>query len=156
VYQWGRSVNCVAVATVEHIHIASKSGAPVDSLDEVEVVAGKGLAGDRNFDKYSKGQITVVSTEELAEAAAAWGSDIEPGSTRRNVTVSGFQLPREPGSQFRMGQVVVEVYRDASPCELMNDSVGPGAREHLRGRAGIRGLVIEGGRLRVGDEVEGP
>lgn len=143
------------MAKVEHIHIARRSGAPVESLEEVEAVAGKGLMGDRNFDKYSKGQITVVSTEELDEAAQAWGSNIERGSTRRNVTVSGFELPREPGSQFRMGDVVVEVYRDASPCELMNSSVGPGAREHLRGLSGIRGLVIEGGTLHVGDGVSG-
>jgi len=126
----------------------------MESLDEVEIVAGKGLVGDRNFDRYSKGQITLVSTEELDEAAEAWGSAIEPGSTRRNVTVTGLQLPRHPGSKIRLGDVVVEVYRDASPCELMNESVGPGAREHLRTRSGIRGLVIEGGTLRVGDLAE--
>jgi MOSC domain-containing protein YiiM len=138
---------------VEHIHVAARSGAPMESLDEVAAVAGKGLEGDRNFDQYSKGQITVVSTEELDEAAAEWGQDIVPGSTRRNVTVSGLRLPRDEGARIKLGDVVVEVYRNASPCELMEESVGPGARAALRDRAGIRGLIIEGGTLRVGDPV---
>jgi len=125
----------------------------MESLDEVTAVAGKGLEGDRNFDQYSKGQITVVSTEELDEAAAEWGQDIVPGSTRRNVTVSGLRLPRDEGARIKLGDVVVEVYRNASPCELMEESVGPGARAALRDRAGIRGLIIKGGTLRVGDPV---
>ena len=138
---------------VEHIHVAPRSGAPMESLDAVAAVAGKGLEGDRNFDQYSKGQITVVSTDELDEAAAEWGQDIVPGSTRRNVTVSGLRLPRDEGTRIQLGDVVVEVYRNASPCELMEESVGPGARAALRGRAGIRGMVIEGGKLQVGDPV---
>ena len=124
------------------------------SHDEIEAVAGKGLVGDRHFDKYSKGQITVVSTDELAVAEADLGYAIAPGATRRNITVSGLELPRTPGARLRLGEVVVEVYRDASPCTVMEESVGPGSQEALRGRSGIRGLIVEGGTLRVGDTVE--
>lgn len=150
----GRSgLQSPAMPDVEHIHVAPRSGAPMESVAEVAAVAGKGLEGDRNFDQYSKGQITVVSTEELDEAAAEWGQAIAPGSTRRNVTVSGLRLPRDEGARIKLGDVVVEVYRSSEPCELMEEAVGPGARAALKNRAGIRGLVIEGGTLRVGDSV---
>jgi hypothetical protein len=35
----------------------------------------------------------------------------------------------------------------------MEESVGPGAQEALRGRSGIRGMIVEGGTLKVGDAV---
>jgi MOSC domain-containing protein YiiM len=136
------------------IHTASRSQGLVVAHTEIEAVAGKGLVGDRHFDHYSKGQITVVSNDELALAEADLGYPIAPGSTRRNVTVSGLQLPRTPGSRLRLGEVVVEVYRDASPCTTMEGSVGPGAQAALRGRAGVRGMIVEGGTLRVGDPVQ--
>ena len=135
------------------IHTAPRSGATLVSHDEIETVAGKGLVGDRHFDKYSKGQVTVVSADELAKTEVTLGYDIPLGATRRNITVEGVELPRRPGAQIRLGDVVVEVYRDASPCIGMEEAVGPGAQEALRGNSGIRGLVTEGGTLRVGDEV---
>ena len=138
---------------VTHIHTAPRSQAPLVSHDEIEAVAGKGLAGDRHFDKYSKGQITVISSDELAHTVAQLGYEIPPGATRRNVTVAGLDLPKTPGARLRLGDVIVEVYRNASPCVGMEDAVGPGAQEALRGHSGIRGMIIQGGTLRVGDPV---
>ena len=123
------------------------------SHQEIEAVAGKGLVGDRHFDKYSKGQITVISTAELVKTEADLGYEIPLGATRRNITVEGVELPREPGARIQLGQVVVEVYRDASPCSWMEELVGEGAQEALRGRAGIRGMINSGGLVRIGDPV---
>ena len=123
------------------------------SHQEIEAVAGKELVGDRHFDKYSKGQITVISTAELVKTEADLGYEIPLGATRRNITVEGVELPREPGARIQLGQVVVEVYRDASPCSWMEELVGEGAQEALRGRAGIRGMINSGGLVRIGDPV---
>ena len=135
------------------IHTAPRSQAPLVSHEEIEAVAGKGLVGDRHFDRYSKGQITVVSADELAKAESILGYDVPLGATRRNITIEGLELPRKPGSRIRLGDVVVEVYRDASPCVGMEEAVGPGAQEALRGKSGIRGLITESGTLRAGDAV---
>ena len=140
--------------SVEYIHIASESSAPVQSVDAVEAVTDRGLVGDRNYHSRPGRDITVVSTEELADAEAAYGGRIAPGSTRRNVTVSGTRLPREPGARILVGDVVVEVVQDCAPCDLMETSVGPGARAALAMRAGIRGRIVSGGTIRVGDEVK--
>jgi len=136
------------------IHTAPKSGAPLVAHDSIDAVAGKGLVGDRHYDRYSKGQITVVSSDELATAEAELGYPIPLGATRRNITVEGLELPRKPGDRLRLGEVVVEVYREAFPCITMEDAVGVGAHKALRGHSGIRGLIIEGGTLRVGDPAE--
>ena len=138
---------------VTAIHIGPEAEGPLQSLDEIKAVAGKGLEGDRKYDSGEHRAITVVSEAELADAAAEWGYEIPTGSTRRNVTVSDVRLPRERGARITLGDVVVEVHQDCAPCYKMEASVGPGAQEALQLRAGIRGAILEGGLIRVGDEV---
>lgn len=121
------------------------------AVDSVEVVAGEGVVGDRKYGAYR--HVTVVSTEELSEAAGRLGRPIEPGSTRRQITVSGVDLPRTEGAILELGNVVIRVMGDCAPCEKMEESVGTGARAALVGLAGITAEVIEGGRLALGDEV---
>jgi MOSC domain-containing protein YiiM len=141
------------MATVTGIHIAATTWPePVHAVDSVEAIAGQGLVGDRKFG--APRQITVVSTEELEEVAAEWGSDIPAGATRRQITITGAKLNREKGATIRLGEVVVSVHGDCSPCEEMEESVGPGARAALVGRAGVTGVIVEGGTIRVGDEVQ--
>ena len=140
------------MAQVIGIHIAPSTWPePVHPVAEVEAIAGQGLVGDRKFG--TRRQITVVSVEELDEVAAEWGGEIPPGSTRRQVTISGSRLNREPGATIRLGEVVVSVIGDCSPCDEMEASVGPGARAALVGRAGVTGTIVEGGMIRVGDPV---
>ena len=138
---------------VSAIHIASEVQGPLEFLDDVKAVAGKGLEGDRKYDTGEHRAITIVSEAELSDAAAEWGHDIETGSTRRNVTVTDVHLPREQGARITLGDVVVEVHQDCAPCYKMEDCVGPGAQEALKLRAGIRGSIVSGGVIRVGDPV---
>lgn len=138
---------------VTGIHVAPATWPePVLAVDEIEAVAGAGLVGDRKYG--ARRQITIVSTEELAEAAAELGADIPPGSTRRQITISGTRLDRTEGATIRLGEVVVSVHGDCSPCDEMNESVGPGARDALRGRAGVTGTIVSGGVIHVGDPVQ--
>ncbi|MDH3538728.1 MAG: sulfurase [Acidimicrobiia bacterium] len=138
---------------VTSIHIAAAAWPePVGAVDEVEAIAGQGLVGDRKFG--TPRQITLVSEEELAEAAARWGSEIPSGATRRQITISEGRFTRNPGDLIRVGEVLVSVIGNCSPCDEMNLSIGPGAREALVGLAGVTGTIVEGGMIRLGDPVE--
>lgn len=140
------------MSRVTGIHIGEAAWPePVRSVDEVEAVAGQGLVGDRKFG--ARRQITIVSTDELDEAAAVWGGEIWPGSTRRQITISGARLNREEGAVIRLGDVVVSVQGDCTTCEEMEQTVGVGARAALDGRAGVTGTILESGTIRVGDPV---
>lgn len=138
---------------VLHVHAAPASGAPMRGLDRVEVRADVGLVGDRNARAGSHGQVTLVQAETLAAAEAELGRPIPPGGTRRNVTVAGVELDPRPGRRLRLGPVLLETTGPAEPCRLMDELLGDGAEQALRGRAGVRARVLEGGRLRVGDAV---
>ena len=135
------------------IHISAETwpGQP-HAVEEVEAIAHQGLVGDRKFG--AKRQISIVSVDELAEAAARLGSEIPPGSTRRQITISEGRFDRTPGSTIRIGDVVVSVNGDCSPCDEMEQSIGPGARAALVDLGGVTGTIVEGGVIRVGDPVE--
>ena len=138
--------------TVVSIHVAKGRRLPVQAKERVEVETGKGIVGDRYHGAKHR-HVTVQSRESLDEAAEVYGAEVPSHSTRRNITVSHGEVPRDPGTRIRIGEVLLEVVRVASPCKLLDDSVGPGAQHALRRRAGTCFRVLEGGEIKVGDPV---
>jgi MOSC domain-containing protein YiiM len=141
------------VATVSSLHVAPGTRLPMRSLPAVSVETARGIVGDRYHGSRHR-QVSVQSATSLAEAAELFGSDIPAALTRRNVTVSSGEVPREPGALIRVGGVLLEVVRVAAPCKLLDDTIGRGAQEALRRRAGSICRVLEGGTLSVGDPVD--
>jgi MOSC domain-containing protein YiiM len=138
--------------TVVAIHVAKATRLPMQSKQQVDVEAGKGIVGDRHHGTKHR-HVTVQSRESLDEAATVFGDDVPSDLTRRNITVSHGAVPREPGARLRIGDVVLEAVRVAAPCKLLDDTIGNGAQEALRRRAGTVFRVLEGGSITVGDEV---
>ncbi len=137
---------------VTAINIAPDRKSPMRPVDEVRAEAGKGLVGDRYHGARNR-QVTVQSRDGLAAAAAELGYPVDPAATRRNITVDGGEIPTGPGTRLRIGEVDLEVVREATPCRVMETSVGPGAEAALRGRAGSGFRVLTSGTIRVGDPV---
>jgi MOSC domain-containing protein YiiM len=137
---------------VDSIHLAKASRLPMQAKDFVEVEAGKGIVGDRYHGTRHR-HVTVQSRETLDEAAEVFGSEVPSDLTRRNITISDGVVPRDPGARIRIGDVLLEVVRVAAPCKLLDDTIGPGAQEALRRRAGTVFRVLESGTIRVGDPV---
>ncbi len=137
---------------VSAIHVALASRMPMRSVTHVEAEAGRGLVGDRYHGSRHR-HVTVQSAEGLAAAAAELGRAIEPGHTRRNLTVSHGLVPTTPGSRLRIGTVDLEVVRVAAPCRLLDDVIGEGARTALRRRAGSVCRVVTSGSIGIGDTV---
>lgn len=138
--------------TVQAIHIAKGRRLPTKSVPSVEAEAGKGLVGDRYHGTKHR-HVTVQSQTGLTEASARLGRDIDPGLTRRNLTLSHGEIPTAPGTRLRVGEALLEVVRVAAPCRILDDEIGVGAAEALRRRAGSVFRVLESGRIAVGDTV---
>ncbi len=136
------------------IHIARASRLPMRAVECVEVEAGKGLVGDRYHGTRHR-HVTIQSLEELAEAERRHDGPIDPGLTRRNITLSCGAIPRKPGHRWSIGAIELEVVRDAAPCKLLEDALGRDARLALSRRAGVVCRVLCSGELRIGDRVCG-
>ena len=138
---------------MESIHVAKATRLPMREVESAEVETGKGIVGDRYHGTRHR-HVTAQSAESLREAATAYGAQVPAALTRRNLTVDDGVVPREPGARIRVGPVLLEVVRVAAPCKLLDDTIGRGAQEALRRRAGSVCRVLEGGTIAVGDEVE--
>ncbi|PUA81426.1 sulfurase [Nocardioides currus] len=138
---------------VASIHIAKATRLPMRAVEVVEAEAGRGLVGDRYHGTRHR-HVTVQSATSLAEAAEVFGRDVPAELTRRNITISDGVVPRDPGSRIRVGDVLLEAVRVAAPCKLLDDTIGRGAQEALRRRAGTVFRVLGSGTIRVGDAVD--
>ena len=139
---------------VHSIHLAPGSRLPTKSVESVEAEAGVGLVGDRYHGTKHR-HVTVQALDDLAVAAEVLGRPIDPGLTRRNITVDHGPLPTRPGERIRIGGVELEVVRIAAPCRLLDDWLGEGAMKAMKSpRGGTVFRLLGSGTIRVGDEVE--
>ncbi|MEX0331834.1 MAG: MOSC domain-containing protein [Puniceicoccaceae bacterium] len=125
----------------------------VEARESVQCVAGQGIEGDRYFGYKEdfKGQITFISADvadQLQEALAL--PDFDRSAMRRNVLVSGVDLNTLIGKQFRIGEVVFRGSEECSPCYWMDEAVGKGAHQFLKGNGGLRCRIESTGRLSTG------
>ncbi|MCB0695444.1 MAG: MOSC domain-containing protein [Lewinellaceae bacterium] len=128
---------------------------PLEPRQDVLVQAGIGLDGDHYDQTGGKRQITLIMQEDLDAAARELGRvTIDPALVRRNIVVSGVDLHRFREGYLRVGSSLVEVTGECHPCERMNENLGEGGRQSLASRGGITGRILEGGTLRIGDEVK--
>lgn len=138
---------------LEAIWIKRAKLGPMDAADGAELVVGRGLAGNAN--QGGRRQVTIVDVEAWGRATAELGVAVEPVARRGNLLVSGIELARSRGKVLRIGGCRLEIGGETLPCERM-DEASPGLQAALgpEWRAGAFAMVLEGGAIRVGDEVE--
>ena len=125
----------------------------LSEVDEVECVAGRGLRGDRFFDYQEnyKGQITFFSIEVLDAVCLELNvNNCQRGATRRNVLTEGVDLNSLIGQRFSIQGIRFEGVSECKPCYWMDEAIGPGAENALKGRGGLRARILSNGILRKG------
>ncbi|WP_261664810.1 MOSC domain-containing protein [Deinococcus sp. Marseille-Q6407] len=101
-----------------------------------------------------KRQVTLLQAEHLPVIAALAGLDTAtPEQLRRNLLVSGLPLLALKDRRFWVGGVLLEGTGECHPCSRMEETLGPGGYNAVRGHGGITARVIVGGLVRVGDMV---
>jgi hypothetical protein len=131
---------------------------PGELVEQVEIRAGLGIVGDRYFGQsaHREASVTVIAVESLPP-----GADLT--QVRRNILLRGVPVDDLVGRTLTLdsgaGPVRLAVHRPANPCAWMDVTIGPGARDALRGRGGVRCTPLDDGRLRVGPvtvTIDGP
>lgn len=142
------------VGKLEWIGIRPERKAPMVVLNTVEAITGRGLTGDRYSSKNGKRQVTLIQGEHLLAIASMLAREtIAPELLRRNLVVTGINLLALKDKQFWVGSVLLEYSGLCHPCSAMEATFGAGGYNAVRGHGGITAKIIEGGIIRLGDEV---
>ena len=130
---------------------------PLVSLLGAELKTDSHLLGDHARPKPGgKRQITLLQHEHLAAVAGFLGLDapVAPGRLRRNLVVSGLNLLALKNRQIQIGdEVVLAITGECHPCSRMEEELGPGGYNAMRGHGGLTAHIAQGGTIRVGDVV---
>jgi MOSC domain-containing protein YiiM len=134
------------MARVLHLFRAPKRRAPMEELASAEVVKNAGLQGCVHA-RGGKRQVLLVDAETLG------AFQLEPGSTRENVTTEGLDVNGLAiGQRLRLGEVELEVSAVCDPCEQIA-ALRPGLQAEMQGRRGMLCRVLTGGTLELGDVI---
>ena len=136
--------------------------AKVATREEV-VITADGLAGDQVEDEENHGgpdqAVYAYSVEDYAWWSAALERELLPGTFGENLTIEGFESGTlDVGDRFRLaGGAVLEVTAPRIPCGTLAGRMDDATftrRFAQAGRPGPYLRVLEGGTVRVGDDVE--
>lgn len=146
---------------VRHLHTTPRAYLPMRAMSSLELVAGKGIVGDRYMignesgfysDKPEEGrQVTLFEIEVLQALKRDYDIDFGPEEHRRNVTVEGVPLNSLVGKRFWLGETLLESTRLSVPCKHIEEVTGKEVFNPLVHRSGLNCKILTGGTVRVGD-----
>lgn len=165
------------VGSVVGLHVSERHSFSKHEVGEVELIAGVGVAGDAHAGPLVQHRSRVgadptqpnlrqihLIDNELFEVLATAGHQVSPGDLGENVTTRGVEVhDLSAGSVIRLGETaLVAVTGLRNPCAQI-EAFRPGLLKQVSYRdgegllvrkAGIMGVVVLGGVVRVGDRIE--
>ena len=140
------------VGTLTWMGVRPAREAPIQVLTEGRLTVSSGLEGDRGAAGVpGKRGVTLVQREHLAVIAALAGRpDVDPTLVRRNLVIEGINLASLRLMRFRIGDALLEGTGACEPCAKMEEALGRGGFQAMRGHGGITARVLEGAVVRLG------
>ena len=135
---------------LDWIGLRPERRAPVDAVGAAGMTEA-GLIGDHG--SPGKRAVTLMQAEHLPVIAALLGKPVQPETLRRNLLISGINLAAFRKGAFRIGGAILQVEGPCPPCSRMEEYLGPGGYNAVRGHGGWYASVLRPGRVSLGDEV---
>ena len=97
------------VSKVFKIGISKKNGEKINDINEIEVLSGKGIMGDRHFHDLNdhKGQITLIEKENIDYYNNKYKTEISYIDFRRNIVTEGIELNNLIKKEIEIGTIKI-------------------------------------------------
>ena len=129
----------------------------IQSLNEVEAIAGKGLINDKHFKDGNevRCQITLIEIENINYYNRISNTTIPAISFRRNIITEGIKLNELVGKEFIIGVVRVKAHDLCRPCKYLEESLKQKniVKEFLY-KGGLRCEILADGKIFIGDIIK--
>ena len=145
------------MAEVYKLGITGYNNKKIQEVDSIEVVANKGVIGDRHFKDYNDPycQLSLIESENIDYYNTKYGLDISYVDFRRNIITKKIQLNDLIGKNFFIGKVQVEGIDLCRPCRHLTEMLNQEnvLKEFLR-KGGLRCRILTSSKISVGDKIK--
>ena len=145
------------------IYIAESAGKEMREITSANLVAGKGIEGDRyfndtgTFSEQLKGQphgeLTLIQKEAIDAFNDEFDQSHDYSDLRRNIITTGVSLNDLVGEVFSIGDVSLKGLRLCEPCQHLAETVNTLFLPHMIGRSGLRAQILSSGKIHKGDSI---
>ncbi len=144
------------MSKVIKLGISNNNNKKIKEVESIEVLANKGVVGDRHFSDYNDPfcQLTLIESENIDFYNLKYGLNIPYVEFRRNIVTEGIRLNELIGKKLRIGNVEVEAVDLCRPCRhlteiLCQDNI---LKEFLR-KGGLRCQILTSSIIKIGDKI---
>ena len=137
--------------------ITSDNNKKIKEVNSIDVIANKGIIGDRHFKDYNDPycQLSLIESENIDYYNIKFGLNILYVDFRRNVITKGIKLNNLIGKKLQLGNVLVEGIDLCRPCKHLTEMLNQDniIKEFMR-KGGLRCQILNSSKIRVDDEVK--
>ncbi len=127
-------------------------GTQKTNVGEAVFIEDFGIEGDAHAGKWHR-QVSLLSYDKIEDFRKR-GAEVADGAFGENLVVAGIDFKSLPvGTRFQCNEVILEMTQIGKEChhgceifQKMGDCIMP--------REGVFAIVIKGGKIRVGDQLE--
>ena len=142
------------MAEVFKIGITQNNNKNIKEVNSVELIANKGIVGDRYFKDFSDpmSQLTLIESENIDDYNKRYNLNIDYLDFRRNIVTKDIKLNDYIDKKILIGKVEVEVIDLCRPCRFLQEKLNKNniIKEFLR-KGGLRCRILSSGNIKVGD-----
>jgi MOSC domain-containing protein YiiM len=142
------------VAEVFKIGITQNNNKNIEEVNSVELIANKGIVGDRYFKDFSDpiSQLTLIESENIDDYNKRYNLNIDYLDFRRNIVTKDIKLNDYIDKKILIGKVEVEAIDLCRPCRFLQEKLNKNniIKEFLR-KGGLRCRILSSGNIKVGD-----
>ena len=129
----------------------------INEVKSIEVIANKGVIGDRHFNEYNDpyNQLSLIESENIDYYNLKYGLNISYIEFRRNIITRNIKLNDLVGKKFLIGKVKVEGIDLCRPCKHLTEVLKQEniIKEFLR-KGGLRCQILSSSIINVGDKIK--
>ena len=133
---------------------AKDNNKEIIEVNSIDVIANKGVVGDRHFDDYNDpyNQLTLIEAENIDHYNKRYNLNIPYKDFRRNIVTKGIELNNLIGKKIKIGSVEVEGVDLCRPCRHLTEVLDQNniLKEFLR-RGGLRCQILNSSKINLGD-----
>ena len=142
------------MAKVFKIGITQNNNKKIDEVNSIDLIANKGIVGDRYFKDFSDpmSQLTLIESENIDDYNKRYNLNIDYLDFRRNIITKDIKLNNYIDKKILIGKVEVEVIDLCRPCRFLQEKLNKNniIKEFLR-KGGLRCRILSSGTIKVGD-----